>query len=177
MSEHAFRLIKAKHAGTAFSGEGARLVGGRWNLPGTALVYTSETLSLAALETFVHLQPVDKRIRYVWFRVTIPANILIDRQVSLPASWRDSPPGEESQSIGTAWAKQMSSAVLRVPSTLVPGEHNLLLNPLHPQFKRLKISAPEPFDFDGRLWKGSHEKAATKPRSKQKRRPKAPVAD
>lgn len=158
MSAYAFRLIKAKHAATAFSGEGARLVGGRWNLPGTSLVYTSESLSLAALETFVHLQPVDERIRYVWFRVTIPATVVIDRQASLPSSWRASPPSEATQAIGTAWAKQMSSAVLRVPSILVPGEYNLLLNPQHPQFKRLKISKPEPFDFDGRLWKDGGKK-------------------
>lgn len=154
MSVHTFRLVKAKHSATAFSGEGARLVGGRWNLPGTSLVYTSETLSLAALETFVHLQPVDKRIRYVWFRVTIPANVSIDKLTTLPKSWHDSPPGEATQSAGTRWAKQATAAVLRVPSILVPGEHNLLLNPQHPQFKRLKISKPEPFEFDGRLWKG-----------------------
>lgn len=164
MSEHAFRLIKAKHADSAFSGEGARLVGGRWNLPGTPLVYTSETLSLAALETFVHLQPVDKRIQYVWFRVTIPAGIAIDRQASLPDSWRDSPPSEATQAIGSAWAKERSGVILRVPSTLVPGEFNLLLNPLHPQFKRLKISKPEPFDFDGRLWKDGREKERTRTR-------------
>jgi RES domain-containing protein len=158
VSEYAFRLIKAKHAATAFSGEGARLVGGRWNFPGTPLVYTSESLSLAALETFVHLQPVDKRIRYVWFRVTIPSGVGIDRQASLPSSWRASPPSEATQAVGTAWAKQMGSAVLRVPSILVPGEHNLLLNPQHPQFKRLRISKPEAFDFDGRLWKDGGEK-------------------
>lgn len=158
MSEHAFRLIKARHANGAFSGEGARLAGGRWNLPGTPLVYASESLSLAALETFVHLQPVDERVRYVWFRVTIPANVVIDRQASLPGSWRSSPPSEATQALGSAWAKQLSSAVLRVPSILVPGEYNLLLNPQHPQFSRLKISNPEPFDFDGRLWKNAGEK-------------------
>lgn len=157
MSVHAFRLVKAKHADQAFSGEGARLVGGRWNLPGTPLVYTSESLSLAALETFVHLQPVDKRIRYVWFRVTIPANVAIDTPSALPASWQASPPSEASQSVGTAWAKKAASAVLRVPSILVPGEHNLLLNPLHGQFKRLKITKAQPFDFDGRLWKASRK--------------------
>lgn len=154
MSTHTFRLVKAKHAATAFSGEGAQLVGGRWNLPGTPLVYTSETLSLAALETFVHLQPVDKRIRYAWFQVTIPANVSIDKLSSLPKSWRDSPPSEATQSAGSRWAKQAGAAALRVPSILVPGEHNLLLNPLHPQFKRLKISKAQPFEFDGRLWKG-----------------------
>lgn len=153
MSVRTFRLVKGKHAASAFSGEGARLAGGRWNLPGTPVVYTSETLSLAALETFVHLQPVDKRIRYVWFQVTIPANVSVDKLASLPKSWRDSPPSEATQTAGSRWAKQAGTAVLRVPSTLVPGEYNLLLNPLHPQFKRLKISKPEPFEFDGRLWK------------------------
>lgn len=155
MSVHAFRLVKAKHAAEAFSGEGARLVGGRWNLPGTPLVYCSESLSLAALETFVHLQPVDQRVRYSWFRVTIPANVRIDAPASLPGSWKDSPPSEATQSLGTAWARKADTAVLRVPSILVPGEHNLLLNPRHAQFKRLKMTAPQPFDFDGRLWKKS----------------------
>lgn len=154
MSVHTFRLVKARHAATAFSGEGARLVGGRWNLAGTPLVYTSESLSLAALETFVHLQPVDKRIRYVWFQVTIPANVAIDKLASIPKSWRDSPPSEATQSAGSRWAKQAAAPALRVPSILVPGEYNLLLNPLHPQFKRLKMSKPQPFEFDGRLWKG-----------------------
>lgn len=154
MSVHAFRLVKAKHAGTAFSGEGARLAGGRWNLAGTPLVYTSESLSLAALETFVHLQPVDKRIRYVWFQVSIPANVSIDKLTSIPKSWRDSPPSEATQSAGSRWVKHAAAAALRAPSILVPGEHNVLLNPLHPQFKRLKISKPQPFEFDGRLWKG-----------------------
>lgn len=155
MSVHAFRLVKARHAADAFSGEGARLVGGRWNLPGTPLVYTSESLSLAALETFVHLQPVDKRIRYVWFRVTIPANITIHTAMPLPASWGDAPPGEATQALGTAWAKKANGVVLRVPSILVPGEHNLLLSPGHAHFKRLRITKPQPFDFDGRLWKDS----------------------
>ncbi len=168
MTGLAFRLVKAKHADTAFSGEGARLVGGRWNLPGTPLVYSSEALSLAALETFVHLQPVDRRIRYVWFRVTIPTNVSVDELTSLPGSWRESPPSEATQAAGTAWTKRASSAVLRVPSILVPGEYNLLLNPQHSQFRRLRISKPEPFDFDGRLWKdsGSQQRRARTSRSK-----------
>ena len=155
MSVSAFRLVKAKHAATAFSGEGARLVGGRWNLSGTSLVYASESLSLAALEIFVHLQPVDRRIPYVWFDVTIPANVRIDDPPALPDTWRSEPPGEETQSLGSQWVKQNQAAVLRVPSILIPGEHNLLLNPAHAQFKRLKISAPRAFDFDGRLWKSA----------------------
>jgi RES domain-containing protein len=93
---------------------------------------------------------VDKRIRYWWFRVTIPASIFIDKIGSLPSSWRDSPPSEATQTVGSAWAKRMSSAVLRVPSILVPGEYNLLLNPQHPQFKRLKISTAEAFDSENK---------------------------
>lgn len=154
MSSAAFRLVKARHATSAFSGEGARLVGGRWNLPGTPLVYASESLSLAALETFVHLQPVDRRIRYVWFRIDIPANVDIDAPPALPKTWRDAPPSEDTQLLGSHWVEQNKFVVLRVPSLLVPGEHNLLLNPAHAHFKRLKISASQPFEWDGRLWKG-----------------------
>ncbi len=154
MSGQAFRLVKAKHAATAFSGAGARLAGGRWNLPGTPLVYASETLSLASLETFVHLQPVDRRVRYVWFRIAIPATVRIDAPAALPKEWREEPPDEATQRLGSQWAQQNKSAVLRVPSILLPGEFNLLLNPAQAHFKRLKISAAQPFDFDGRLWKG-----------------------
>ena len=157
MSLGAFRLVKAKHAANAFTGEGARLVGGRWNLPGTPLVYVSETLSLATLETFVHLQPVDRRIRYAWFRLTIPDSVTVDTPASLPNEWRAEPPTEATQSLGSRWAKQGQTAVLRVPSILVPGEFNLLLNPSHAHFKRIKISAPQPFDFDGRLWKSGEK--------------------
>jgi RES domain-containing protein len=71
----------------------------------------------------------------------------------LPELWRAEPPGEETQTFGSLWIERNKAAVLRVPSILAPGEHNLLLNPAHAQFKRLKISAPQPFDFDDRLWK------------------------
>jgi RES domain-containing protein len=157
VSVSAFRLVKAKHVSNAFTGEGARLAGGRWNLPGIALVYASESLSLAALETFVHLQPVDRRIRYAWFRIDIPDNVAIDTPATLPNEWRAEPPTEATQAIGSQWARQSQAMVLRVPSILVPREFNLLLNPLHAQFKRLKISAPQPFDFDGRLWKSGED--------------------
>ena len=157
MSLTAFRLVKAKHAANAFSGDGARIAGGRWNLPGTSVVYASDSLSLAALETFVHLQPVDRRVRYTWFHITIPDSVTVETPDTLPNDWRAEPPSETTQSLGTQWAEQNRTAVLRVPSILVPGEFNLLLNPSHARFKRIKISGPRPFDFDGRLWKSGEK--------------------
>lgn len=157
MSLAAFRLVKAKHAANAFSGEGARIAGGRWNLPGTAVVYASESLSLAALETFVYLQPVDRRVRYAWFHITIPDSVTVETPATLPNDWRAEPPTEATQALGSRWAEQRQTAVLRVPSILVPGEFNLLLNPGHAHFKRMKISARRPFDFDGRLWKSGEK--------------------
>ena len=157
MSLAAFRLVKAKHAANAFSGEGARIAGGRWNLPGTAVVYASESLSLAALETFVYLQPVDRRVRYAWFHITIADSVTVETPATLPNDWRAEPPTEATQALGSRWAEQSQTAVLRVPSILVPGEFNLLLNPGQAHFKRMKISTPRPFDFDGRLWKSGEK--------------------
>lgn len=157
MSLVGFRLVKAKHAANAFSGDGARIAGGRWNLPGTSVVYASDSLSLAALETFVHLQPVDRRVRYTWFHITIPDSVEVTTPDTLPNDWRVEPPSETTQSLGSQWAEQNQTAVLRVPSILVPGEFNLLLNPGHAHFKRIKISGPRPFDFDGRLWKSGEK--------------------
>ena len=157
MSSAAFRLVKAKHAANAFSGDGARIAGGRWNLPGTSVVYASDSLSLAALETFVHLQPVDRRVQYTWFHITIPDSVEVETPATLPNDWRVEPPSDATQSLGSQWAEQNQTAVLRVPSILVPGEFNLLLNPSHAHFKRIKISGPRPFDFDGRLWKSGEK--------------------
>ncbi|MBC7983781.1 MAG: RES family NAD+ phosphorylase [Candidatus Obscuribacterales bacterium] len=158
MSAVAYRLVKKRHAKEAFSGEGARIAGGRWNSPGIGVVYVSETLSLAALETFVHLQPVDRHYDYVWFRIAISKDVSIDSVATLPTSWRRKPPTDATQAIGTRWVQASRTAVLRVPSILVPGEYNFLLNPTHPNFKRLKISRAATFDFDARLWKGGVDK-------------------
>jgi RES domain-containing protein len=147
----AWRIVKAKHATTAFSGEGAAKTGGRWNSRGVPVVYASSTKSLAALETLVHLNP-PVPFQYVAFHLQFDAalveNIPLNR---LPADWRVEPPPPSTKAICDAWVQEVRSAVLALPSVIVPGELNYLLNPAHPAFKKISIGKPERFAFDPRL--------------------------
>ncbi len=151
----AWRLIKHKHAGEAFSGEGARRFGGRWNRRGETVVYVSDSLALAALELFVHLSPDEFGLRLVAFRVEIPGAVEV-RHVTrdnAPRNWRQEPPPASTQTVGSHWLAQNQTAVLRVPSVIVPDECNYVLNPDHPDFKRIKVADPAPFSLDPRMWK------------------------
>jgi RES domain-containing protein len=148
----AWRLVKEKHAAAAFNGEGARLQGGRWNSAGVSLIYTSSTKALAALESLVHLNPP-----VIFKYVAIPIEFddaLVEKMApaALPADWTDEPPPPSTQDIGDTWVKEARSAVLEVPSVIVPGEANYLLNPAHPDFKKIVIGKPERFSFDPRLF-------------------------
>lgn len=147
----AFRIVREKHAATAFTGEGAALMGGRWNSRGNHLVYTSGAASLAALETLVHLNPL-MRFKYLIFRIEFD-EALIEKIMpgDLPSNWREQPPPPSTQQIGDQWFKQSRSVVLELPSLIVPIEINYLLNPIHPDFKTITIAKPVPFSFDPRL--------------------------
>jgi RES domain-containing protein len=149
----AYRIVKARHARTAFSGEGARIAGGRWNRPGDAVVYVSASLALAAIETFVHLGEDAVHLRFVHFRIDIPDDVPIERCRRPPARWRAEPPEAPSMRYGSTWARRGRTAVLEVPSVIVPSEKNYLLNPRHRDFARLRVSRPAPFVFDPRMWK------------------------
>lgn len=150
-----FRLVKKKHAARAFDGEGARRFGGRWNERGTAVVYLGGTLSLAALETFVHLGAADARLAFASIEVVVPDGIRIAQlqHHQLPPNWRAQPAPRETQAMGSGWVRARETLLLRVPSVIVPRESNYLLNPAHPDFSRLRIGPPEPFGFDERMWK------------------------
>jgi RES domain-containing protein len=153
LTRRAWRLCKRAYAARAFDGEGARLSGGRWNLPGTAVVYTSATLSLAALEMLVHVDIEDAPADLVAIPVDIPGGVAI-REVhasELPADWQSFPAPSGLQELGTAWARGLATAVLSVPSAVVPQERNFVLNPAHRDFARLEIGKPDPFAFDPRL--------------------------
>ncbi len=148
----AWRIAKRRHAKRAFSGEGARLYGGRWNSPGVAMVYTAQSKSLAALEMVVHLDSSELLEKYVVFEVGIDESLITRVDLSqLPRNWRVDPPPLKVRQIGEAWATARTSAVLQVPSATVPAEYNFLLNPQHPDFPRLKIGKPSPFRVDPRL--------------------------
>ena len=148
-----WRLITARFAKSAFSGEGGRLYAGRWNRKGIPLVYTAESQSLAMLEMLVQDEPL--RARYVMIEVRIPKGMTIDRikVQDLPSDWRDISAREKLQAIGTEWVTKRSAAVLAVPSAVIPAETNYVLNPLHPDFRRIKIGKPQKFETDLRLSK------------------------
>lgn len=148
----AFRIVKKKHALTAFSGDGARAYGGRWNLPGIPMVYAAQTRALAALESLAHFGGAERRIGFVTFEIEFPDKLAARLDAAfLPRDWRSAEPGASTQKLGSEWQRSRRSAVLVVPSVLVPQEHCVLVNPEHPDIDKIMISYPEPFAFDARL--------------------------
>ena len=151
----AWRLTKTKYLPTAWDGEGASKSGGRWNRPGIPVVYTSGSLSLALVEVLVHLSveilPAYSAVR-VEFDESLVTMVLPGQ---LPRNWKESPPSPATQAIGSEWAASGTSAVLRVPSVVVPGEFNFILNPGHRDFGRIAIGTPMQFPFDPRLVQGT----------------------
>jgi RES domain-containing protein len=146
-----WRLCAAEHA--RFDGEGARLAGGRWNRRGTAMVYTSATLSLAALEYLVHVSWETAPKNLMACGAEIPddlARIAIDVR-DLPSGWRSYPAPEALAEIGEKWIREKKVAVLVVPSAVVPEESNVLLDPAHPDFERIRVLDSKPFSFDPRF--------------------------
>ncbi len=138
-----------------FDGEGARRYGGRWNHTGTSVVYTSGSLSLAVLELFVHVDIDTAPGDLVAIQVDIPDTLTIEtvKIERLPRDWRRYPGPEALKDIGTAWASKASTAILAVPSAVIPEERNYLLNPAHRHFKRIRLRKPAAFRFDPRMWK------------------------
>lgn len=144
--------MKKRHADFAFDGEGARRYGGRWNSPGTPVVYVSDTRSLCLLEVLAGLGSVKPVQSYVLIPVTFDDSLVLPVQPNdLPSAWRQSPPAPYTQGIGDEWADQVRSAILRVPSAIVPEEFNYLLNPAHPDFGRVQIGHLQDFTIDSRL--------------------------
>jgi RES domain-containing protein len=124
------------HVATAFSGEGAAKSGGRWNSRGVVMVYTSGSKALAALENLVHLNPLVS-FKYVAIHIEFD-NALIEKVSALPADWRVEPPPPFTKQIGDAWVRAGRSAILPVPSVIIPSEFNYLLNAAHPKINQLK---------------------------------------
>lgn len=150
-----WRLTSERHASHAFDGEGARRYGGRFNHPGHGVVYCAATLSLAALELLVHLEPSQVPEDRVAIPATIPPEVPI-RELTLdelPKDWRAYPAPEGLKDLGTAWIRSHESAVLSVPSAVIPVERNVLLHPDHPGMTEIEIGDPQTFAFDPRLWR------------------------
>ncbi len=149
-----YRIAPAKHA-RDLSGEGARLSGGRWNNKNTAVVYSSESRSLAALEYLVHASLSDMPADIKLVSVGIP-NSIVPKQIDtsrLPDDWRTSPPPYALANMGTKWAVSDESLLLRVPSVVVVNEFNIIINVLHPDMKSVRILEAEDFMYDERLYR------------------------
>jgi RES domain-containing protein len=130
---------------------GAALHGGRWNPKGVEVVYAAATVSLAALEVLVQFSALPRD--FVLTEIHIPAGGVIEAvyEQDLPTDWQAFSPSPGTQEIGRRWVVELRSAVLSVPSTIVPVERNYVLNPRHPNFGQIVFLPSTPFRFDPRL--------------------------
>lgn len=150
----AWRIVQAHLADRAFTGEGSRRYGGRWNSKGFEVVYTSGSISLAILEILVHIPIYDILEEYVHIPVEFdPKLFLALNPAELPANWNKDPSPQTIKQIGDSWIESQESAILEVPSAIVPTEKNFLINPSHSGFGKLKIGKPAKLYFDARLIK------------------------
>ena len=148
-----WRICRRRFASEAASGEGARLYGGRWNSRGVRVVYASTSLALAAVETFVNLEPNLLPPDLVFIEGEIPDAIAIPRLdlKDLPSKWyatRD----ESLRRFGDEWVRHAKSVALLVPSAAIRGDWNILLNPLHEDFRKIRFQEPKAFEFDPRMF-------------------------
>ena len=149
-----WRICKARFAGEAFSGEGARRFGGRWNSRGVPMVYCSSSLALAAIELFVHLEPNLQPDDLVSIEARLPEGeparrLRLDE---LPSDWWTDD-FEPLRAIGDGWIREKSSLALLAPSAALRTEWNVLVNPLHPAIAEIEVEAPLPFHFDARMFR------------------------
>lgn len=159
-----YRVLRKAYARSPLDGEGAYRYGGRWSSPGTRLAYTSEHQSLAMLEYFVHLDAADAPPDLVLITAEVPANLPAQRVAAddLPSHWRRSPAPNELARIGDEFVARAERCVLIVPSALAPTENNWLLNPQHPDFRKVVVSRLESLTYDPRMF-GPRRRTRRKP--------------
>lgn len=147
-----YRICRAPYI--ALDGDGPRLYGGRWNRAGRPVVYTASTLALAALEYLVHVDPDDVPDDLIALTIELPDSLA--REVvappTLPPGWEHVPEHPSCQDVGDRWLTLAATVALEVPSAPIPEERNLLLNPRHPDAKRIVVAIQRPFVFDPRLF-------------------------
>jgi RES domain-containing protein len=148
-----WRICRAPYAAEAFSGEGARRFGGRWNSRGVPMVYCSSSLALAAIELFVHLEPNLQPTDLVSIAVELPEGEPARRleAAELPAEWWTDD-FEPLRALGDGWIRAKTSVAMMVPSAPIHSEWNVLVNPVHPRMSELQIEPAQPFVFDARMF-------------------------
>jgi RES domain-containing protein len=145
-----WRITATKHIDTVFSGVGGLYTSGRWHPQGHKISYTSESLALASLEVFVHLEAMDISLSCV--SAIVPDGTPVLEITNLPANWQDVSAYPVLQKLGLKWLKEIEYPILKVPSAIIPVEYNYLVNPEHPGLK-LQTEQILEFQFDRRMWK------------------------
>lgn len=149
-----WRICRKRYAAEAANGEGARLYGGRWNSRGARLVYASTSLALAAVETFVNLEPILRPADLISIEGEIPNAFRITTLdlKTLPPLWHTTR-NESLRRFGDEWVRGGETVALLVPSAAIRGGWNVLLNPAHADFSGIRFQDPEPFEFDVRMFR------------------------
>jgi RES domain-containing protein len=147
-----WRIVKAAYKNKAFTGDGARMYGGRWNSRGISVIYTAGSLALASIEMVVNLPSPKLLESFVRIPVRFKSNMVEELPVSeLPPDWQSCPISPGTRDIGDRWIKEQRSVVFKVPSVVVPEEFNFLINPAHSDFNKIEIGSPVVYHFDPRL--------------------------
>ncbi len=149
-----YRLSREIH-GRTLSGIGAALQGGRWNSKGTEIIYTAANRSLAMAEVVVHISIGNLPAGFMMMTIDIPDDVSMKEMNvdQLPLHWNQFPPLKETQRYGDQFISAGTACVLKVPSAVTKGDFNFLINPAHPEFKKITIAVFDPFPFDNRLFK------------------------
>lgn len=149
-----FRLHNKKYP-LVLSGIGASRYGARWNSKGTDIIYTAQNRALAMAEVLVHLTLATLPIGFCMISIFIPEEISISEidMGMLPKNWNEFPEQIGTQNIGDAFISDTNFCVIKVPSAVVKGDFNYLINPHHQDFNKIKITNQEDFPFDKRIFK------------------------
>lgn len=150
----AYRLSREMYA-SILSGKGAAIKGARWNSIGMEMIYTASNRSLAMAEVAVHFTLATLPSDYMMIIIFIPDDIsLLKLNTSdLPKDWNTFPHPSSTQTIGDNFIIENKYCVLQIPSVVTRGDFNLLINPRHPDFSKIKIVGAEKFPFDKRIFK------------------------
>jgi RES domain-containing protein len=146
-----WRIARAEH--DALDGEGARLHGGRWNREGRAVVYAASSAPLAVLELLVHVDVEDLPGDLVLMEIAVPADVGMGEVgvERLPGDWNAVADHPACIRLGEKWLTSLDTLLLQVPSAVLPRESNVLINPVHPEMRRVEVVGREAFAFDPRL--------------------------
>ncbi|MCX6055225.1 MAG: RES family NAD+ phosphorylase [Chloroflexi bacterium] len=152
---HVWRVSFEKFCNDQLKGLGGLSSSGRWHFEGSRIIYTSTTIALAAMEMLAYFDLDTAPSGLMWFEIDIPDDITVEicDPLNLTPRWQEYPYPSETQLFGTHWLIERRTCLLSVPSTHIPIERNILVNPEHVDISRIRVVNQEPFSYDPRLIK------------------------